>query len=83
MIKSYTKGPWVTASHLEIGDVVFVGERLIDVAWIGEFEFYDEGGYSYGMGQLAVEDDWTNPFVRRTLANEMAQRGLDTTGMVG
>jgi len=82
MIKSYSPGPWVTAAHVEVGDLVFIGQRLIEVAWVGEFDFFDADGDWYSMGELAVEDDWSNPFFRRTIANELARRGLDTTGMV-
>jgi hypothetical protein len=82
MIKSYSPGPWVTASHVEVGDFVFIEDTLIEVAWVGSFDFYDASGNWYSMGQLAVEDDWSNPFVRRTIANELAQRGLDIVGMV-
>jgi len=81
MLNSYSPGPWVTTAHVEVGDFVFVGERLIEVAFVGSDVWFDPSGYTYNLGRLAIEDDWTNPFVRRTFANLLAERGLDIVGM--
>jgi hypothetical protein len=81
MLNSYTPGPWVTTAHVEVGDLVYVGDAIHEVAFVGSEVWFDASGYTFCLGRLAVEDDWTNPFVRRTFANLLAERGLDTVGM--